>query len=149
LRCLASGPGSHAEGQDTTASGTNSHAENTSTASGDWSHSEGYATVASGDYSHAAGNNATAGPAQNTYCWSDGAAFQNNTQGRYAIRAGGEVYIDNGSTTDMLTATHNNTTTWTYNANNGAHWATAAPTTISDAIDRLAAAFFGQHGAVP
>ena len=72
---VASGYGSHSEGQNTTASGTSSHAEGESTtassnsshaeglgtiASGYASHSEGQNTIASGDYSHAEGYSTTA-----------------------------------------------------------------------------------------
>ena len=53
----ASGDYSHAEGQDTTASGTHSHAEGyNTTASGRFSHVEGYNTTASGESSHAEGS---------------------------------------------------------------------------------------------
>ena len=57
----ASGSYSHAEGYYSTASGNNSHAEcyNT-TASGSNSHAEGYLTTASGSYSHAEGFHTTA-----------------------------------------------------------------------------------------
>ena len=52
----ASGGRSHAEGNSTTASGNYSHAEGDSTtASEDSSHAEGCASIASGDYSHAEG----------------------------------------------------------------------------------------------
>jgi len=57
----ASGYYSHAEGEYTIASGTSSHAEGTSAkASGSYSHAEGQATTASGSYSHAEGNYTTA-----------------------------------------------------------------------------------------
>jgi hypothetical protein len=53
----ASGTGSHAEGSNTIASGNNSHAEGGSTiSSGTWSHAEGFNTIASGVSSHAEGN---------------------------------------------------------------------------------------------
>lgn len=53
----ASGPYSHAEGHITTASGSGSHAEGyRTTASGVDSHAEGYSTTASGEYSHAEGS---------------------------------------------------------------------------------------------
>ena len=53
---IASGNYSHAEGDSTTASGDNSHAEGQSTtASGGYSHAEGNNTIASGNYSHAEG----------------------------------------------------------------------------------------------
>ena len=53
--------GSHAEGNETTASGFNSHAEGTLvTASGASSHAEGGATTASGNNSHAEGYHTTA-----------------------------------------------------------------------------------------
>ena len=52
---------SHAEGNNTTASGNDSHAEgNNTTASGDKSHAEGYYTTASGLISHAEGYGTTA-----------------------------------------------------------------------------------------
>lgn len=54
----ASGGNSHAEGSSTTASGLNSHAEGANTtASGYISHAEGQITTASGDVSHAEGFN--------------------------------------------------------------------------------------------
>ena len=57
----ASGSGSHAEGYRTTASGVDSHAEGISTtASGEYSHAEGSYTIASGFDSHAEGYNTTA-----------------------------------------------------------------------------------------
>lgn len=74
---VASGQGSHAEGQATEASGAHSHAEGQrtnalnigahaegcgSSASGEYSHAEGYYSTASGNHSHAEGysGNATA-----------------------------------------------------------------------------------------
>ena len=55
------GDNSHAEGNNTTASGLYSHAEGSSTiASGNDSHAEGCVTTASGMYSHAEGNGTTA-----------------------------------------------------------------------------------------
>ena len=57
----ASGVSSHAEGVYTTASGSQSHAEGKSTtALGNNSHAEGYYTTASGNYSHAEGFSTTA-----------------------------------------------------------------------------------------
>ncbi len=57
----ASGNYSHAEGINTTASGVNSHAEGyNTTASDDGSHAEGHYTTASGNYSHAEGERTTA-----------------------------------------------------------------------------------------
>lgn len=53
---IASGNGSHAEGRSTTASGLNSHAEGDNTiSSGNKSHAEGSRTTASGSSSHAEG----------------------------------------------------------------------------------------------
>lgn len=53
--------GAVAEGQNTTASGSCSHAEGYgTTASGKWSHAEGNRTIASGEYSHAEGHSTTA-----------------------------------------------------------------------------------------
>ena len=53
----ASGTASHAEGTNTTSSGTGSHAEGTNTtSSGTGSHAEGHSTKASGDYSHTEGD---------------------------------------------------------------------------------------------
>ena len=58
---IASGNGSHAEGRSTTASGLNSHAEGYGTiASGNYSHAEGSGTKASGMFSHAEGSTTTA-----------------------------------------------------------------------------------------
>lgn len=57
----AIGDGSHAEGNNSKASGTSSHAEGTSTtSSGVSSHVEGYKTEASGESSHAEGSNSRA-----------------------------------------------------------------------------------------
>ena len=53
--------GSHAEGNNTTATGIYSHAEGVGTiASGSYSHAEGQNTLAQGNYSHAEGNNTIA-----------------------------------------------------------------------------------------
>ena len=58
---IASGTGSHAEGDSTTASGNASHAEGRSTtASGNVSHAEGWSTTASDENSHAEGYNTIA-----------------------------------------------------------------------------------------
>jgi hypothetical protein len=58
---VASGDGSHAEGQKTTASGLRSHAEGIgTTASGTQSHAEGGSTIASGSCAHAEGDNTIA-----------------------------------------------------------------------------------------
>lgn len=60
----ASGSFSHAEGAATTASGEDSHAEGyQATASGSCSHAEGNYTAASGNFSHAEGNNTKASKA--------------------------------------------------------------------------------------
>ena len=57
----ASGESSHAEGYMTTASGESSHAEcDGTTASGSYSHAEGSLTTASGESSHAEGNDTNA-----------------------------------------------------------------------------------------
>ena len=57
----ASGTDSHAEGRDTTASGDYSHAEGVrSTASGPFAHAEGYGSTASQNMAHAEGRETTA-----------------------------------------------------------------------------------------
>ena len=59
--CVASGDNSHAEGSNTTASGGASHAEGqNTTASGGSSHAEGSGTTASGAVAHAEGYDTTA-----------------------------------------------------------------------------------------
>ena len=69
---------SHAEGENTIASGWQGHAEGyTTTASGNWSHSEGYFTTASGNSSHAEGQ-------------------QNSATGYYGAHAEGYLNIASG-----------------------------------------------------
>lgn len=63
--------GAVAEGYNTTASGSCSHAEGYgTTASGKWSHAEGNRTIASGEYSHAEGYSTTA---SGRWCHAEGA----------------------------------------------------------------------------
>lgn len=150
---------SHAEGLNTTASGNSSHAENNSVASGDYSHAEGYGnasfffshaegykTTASGKFSHAAGQGATAGHA-NTYCWCDGSAqFDTTSTNQFIVRATGTtggvpgtgIVFNNGAANPVTSATSGTTTTWSYTPGNPANW-TVVPTSIAQALDRIAA----------
>ena len=97
---------SHAEGQDTTASGIASHAEGQGTiASSECSHAEGFYTTASGNFSHAEGRGTKASGmnshAQGTYNIED-------TEGKYAHIVG------NG--TSELARSNVHTLDWSGNA---------------------------------
>ena len=79
----ASGSSSHAEGASTKATGGNSHAEGASTkASGNSSHAEGSATVASGEGSHAEGIHTTA------------SGFGSHAEGRDTIAASKYQHVE-------------------------------------------------------
>ena len=76
------------EGHNTTASGTNSHAEgNTTTASGSCSHTEGYSTSATNSYSHAEGcgttASGTASHAEGAYTTAGG--LRSHAEGQYTV----------------------------------------------------------------
>lgn len=73
--------------------------------------------------------------------------INNKLGGNITIHA--NVDIDNGAATQLLTAIHNSSTTWTYNPQTPGNWNAAAPTTLAQAIDRLAAAYNASHGPVP
>ena len=92
----ASGSYSHAEGYYSTASGNNSHAEGyNTTASGGNSHAEGYLTTASHSYSHAEGYHTTASGygshAEGEYCIALGK--NQHVQGKYNIGSGTSTSI--------------------------------------------------------
>lgn len=91
VNTTASGSCSHAEGGDTTASGMSSHAEGNSTiASGNCSHAEGDRTTASGYSSHTEGQFTTA------------SSDYQHAQGKYNIEDANDKYADiigNGSST--------------------------------------------------
>lgn len=100
---IASGNGSHAEGRSTTASGLNSHAEGYyTTASGDFSHAEGSTTTASGVNSHAEGDYTTASGASSHaegYGSKASSQFQ-HVQGKYNIEDKNRKYahiVGNGA----------------------------------------------------
>ena len=97
----ASGQCSHAEGYNTTASGYGSHAEgNNTTASGYDAHAEGFRTTSSGDYSHAEGNNTTA---SGEYSHVQGKYNVADSQNKYAHIVGngaGESTRSNAHTLD-------------------------------------------------
>jgi hypothetical protein len=150
---LASGDRSHAEGEQTRATNFDAHAEGQlSTASGLVSHAEGFQTTASGNYSHAAGRSSIAngtyahvsgenGNVQHdwTWCWSGrSAASITSTAANQFIVHTGQARINNGAANEMTTATTNSTTTWSYNPLNMGDW-TVLPTTIAEALDRIAA----------
>ena len=100
---IASGNGSHAEGGSTTASGLNSHAEGSGTkASGMFSHAEGSTTTASGVNSHAEGDYTTASGASSHaegYGSKASSQFQ-HVQGKYNIEDKNRKYahiVGNGA----------------------------------------------------
>ena len=107
----ASGSYSHAEGYYSTASGNNSHAEcyNT-TASGSNSHAEGYLATASGSYSHAEGYHATASGinshAEGSYTTASG--YGSHAEGERCIARGknqhvqGKYNIESGMPTSIV-----------------------------------------------
>ena len=101
----ASGYYSHAEGIDTTASGVTTHAEGSRTrTSGESSHAEGGGTEANGDYSHAEGYNTKA------------SGNYSHVQGKYNIEDTSNTYSDiigNGTSTKRSNAA---TVDWNGNA---------------------------------
>ena len=108
----ASGDCSHAEGYNTTASGYGSHAEgNNTTASGYDAHAEGFRTTSSGDYSHAEGNNTTA------------SSQYSHVQGKYNVVDSSSKYahiVGNGE--DVSTRSNAHTLDW-----NGVPWFQGRP----------------------
>ena len=109
---IASGQCSHAEGYNTTASGYGSHAEgNNTTASGYDAHAEGFRTTSSGDYSHAEGNNTTA------------SSQYSHVQGKYNVVDSSSKYahiVGNGE--DVSTRSNAHTLDW-----NGVPWFQGRP----------------------
>ena len=106
------GVSSHAEGYDTTASGSHSHAEGSgTTASGSDSHAEGFKTTARGDYSHAEGWSTTA---SSDYQHVQGKFNVEDSQGKYAHIVG------NGTTVSARSNAH--TLDW-----NGVPWFKGRP----------------------
>ena len=84
---IASGPYSHAEGEDTQALGDYSHAEGQATqAVGDGSHAEGNITTSSGSYSHADGSNTIA------------SGFGSHAEGYLATSSGQYSHAEGGGT---------------------------------------------------
>lgn len=116
----ASGEDSHAEGYNTTASSYNSHAEGSNTtASGEHSHAEGFNTKASGNYSHAEGNGTTASGqashAEGSYTIASG--DNSHAQGKYNIEDTSNIYSDiigNGISNDARSNAY--TLDWNGNA---------------------------------
>ena len=91
---------SHAEGNGTTASGYESHAEGYyTTASGSRSHAEGSGTIASGDDSHAEGNNTTA---NSNYQHVQGKYNIGDSSDKYAHIVGNGVSDNNRSNAHTL-----------------------------------------------
>ena len=80
----ASGLYSHAEGSGSTASGGYSHAEGRSTASGLYSHAGGYMTIAAGAQSHAEGN------------FSVASGSNSHAEGRFAVAKGNYSHAEGG-----------------------------------------------------
>ena len=89
---ISYGDYSHAEGDSTNANGYGSHTEGLSTTSnGDYSHAEGAYTVANGDYSHAEGNGAIA---NGDYSHAEGS--ETTAAGSYT-HAEGDTTVSSGS----------------------------------------------------
>lgn len=100
------GDNSHAEGNNTTASGLDSHAEgDTTTASGYASHAEGFVTTASGEVSHAEGYGTNA------------ASQCQHSQGKYNIEDSSDTYADIiGNGTSDTARSNAATVDWSGNA---------------------------------
>ena len=100
------GDNSHAEGNNTTASGLDSHAEgDTTTASGYASHAEGFVTTASGEVSHAEGYGTKA------------ASQCQHAQGKYNIEDSSDTYADIiGNGTSDTARSNAATVDWSGNA---------------------------------
>jgi len=105
----ASGSNSHAEGYNTTASGVTAHAEGCDTiASGSSSHTEGYNTTASGDESHAEGRYTTASE-DNSHAEgyrTTASGDESHAEGRRAIARGDKSHAEGDSTTASGDASH-------------------------------------------
>ena len=111
---------SHAEGDNSTASGDYSHAEGYATkATGDYSHAEGNSSIASGDYSHAEGETANAS-GKNSHAEGLGTSAISDcshVQGRYNVRDTEKKYahiVGNGTSNISFSNIH--TLDWQGNA---------------------------------
>lgn len=95
----AVGDYSHAEGVNTTASGTSAHAEGGSTiASGAGSHVEGVGTLASGDYSHVEGKyNVSDDSGKFAFIIGNG-RNSNSRSNAFTIDWDGKIYVNNSAT---------------------------------------------------
>lgn len=91
---VAAGDFAVAEGQDTTASALNSHAEGTSTASGANAHAEGALTIASGDDSHAEGDGTSA------------TTLADHAEGDGTVASGGSSHAEGWDSTAIGFASH-------------------------------------------
>lgn len=93
----AIGDYSHAEGQNTAATGKRAHAEgDTSIASGNTTHAEGFQTVASGDYAHAEGYQTIA---SGNYSHSEGentqaTAARSHAEGKGSVASGNASHAE-------------------------------------------------------
>ena len=99
---------SHAEGSNTTASGTCSHAEGSgTTASGHHSHAEGDYTTASGRYSHAEGQNCVASGTHSHAegCYTKASSDYQHVSGKFNVEDTAKKYamiIGNGTEPSVL-----------------------------------------------
>lgn len=106
---LASGLNSHAEGQNTVASGSSSHAEgNSTTASAPRAHAEGSATTASGQFSHAEGQNTVA---SNTAAHAEGngttaSGIYSHSEGHNTLASSDSSHAEGNATISKSIATH-------------------------------------------
>jgi hypothetical protein len=86
----------------------------------------------------------------NSFVFGDGSAlFGTVAPNQFAVQATGNVRLNNGATTELITTIENDATTWNYVAGNSSNWATTSPDNLAEALDRLAAAYTSVHGAVP
>ena len=98
----------HAEGSNTTASGTSSHAEGSgTTASGHQSHAEGQLCVASGNYSHAEGQNCVASGTHSHAegCYTKASSNYQHVSGMFNVEDTAKKYamiIGNGTEPSVL-----------------------------------------------
>ena len=98
----------HAEGSNTTASGTSSHAEGSgTTASGHQSHAEGQSCVASGNYSHAEGQSCVASGTHSHAegCYTKASSNYQHVSGMFNVEDTAKKYamiIGNGTEPSVL-----------------------------------------------
>ena len=98
----------HAEGSNTTASGTSSHAEGSgTTASGHQSHAEGQLCIASGNYSHAEGQNCVASGTHSHAegCYTKASSNYQHVSGMFNVEDTAKKYamiIGNGTEPSVL-----------------------------------------------